>query len=82
MTSSPPIAAAQAAAGDSSFAAFRRLVLDNPQLQETLAVLTTADLFVREVVAMGSRHDFVFTAEDVTRAMAAGRRAMMAHLEI
>jgi len=56
---------------------FHRLVLQEAQLQEKLREISDRAAFIRHVVALGAEHDYNFTAEEVTVAMQANRRAWL-----
>lgn len=58
-----------------SFEAFRKQVLQDTALQARLRDITDRRLFIATVVALGQEWGYQFTAEDVTQAMHASRRA-------
>lgn len=57
------------------FEQFRSIVLEDLSLQKKLRAFTEREEFVARVVAAGAESGFRFTAEDVTEAMRAARRA-------
>ncbi len=58
-----------------SFEAFRQQVLQDTTLQARLRDIADRRLFITMVVALGLECGYQFTAEDVTQAMHANRRA-------
>ncbi len=58
-----------------AFDRFYALVLQDARLQEELRETTDRAAFVDQVVAAGAAHGHRFSAEDVTVAMQAQRRA-------
>lgn len=58
-----------------SFEAFRNRVLAEPVLQEELRDIPERAIFTERILALGQAHGYEFTADDVTNALQASRRA-------
>jgi hypothetical protein len=61
------------------FDAFRRRVLGSPALQAQLGGEDDVRSFIPLVVRLGAAHGYVFTGDDVQRALAENRRSWNEH---
>jgi hypothetical protein len=56
---------------------FQELVLQDPSLQQELLGITDVREFQQQTVALGGKHGYLFTGEDVNAAMQESRRAWL-----
>lgn len=59
---------------EADFESFRRLVLQDPDLQARLRDEPDHEQFIALALRLGAEHDYQFTAEDVLNAIRAARR--------